>query len=110
MTIIDKVIQHDSIYNSHPATNEDLNFHEKILKCVHENHLHGESEFLEKLELYSPNTLKENSYTPTGELITIIDDANTPLDNKELCLLIFLNAFIARMLQPDYLLSYDDDD
>ncbi|WP_224558172.1 hypothetical protein [Pectobacterium versatile] len=111
MKSIEKNIHHDSIYNVNPAKNEDFNFHEKILKCVHENHLHySGNEFLEKLALYSPNTLKENLHTPTDELITITDDANTPLDDKELCLLIFLNAFMARMLQPDYLLSYDDDD
>ncbi|MBN3264694.1 hypothetical protein [Pectobacterium brasiliense] len=109
MTSIEKIIQYSSNYDSHSSTNENSDLNEKILKCAYKNHVNGDDNaFLEKLALFHSNIKKEELHTCNDELITL-KDGPPPMDDNQLCLSIFLNAFMARMLQPDYLLSYDDD-
>ncbi|WP_165707525.1 hypothetical protein [Pectobacterium polaris] len=107
---IEKIIQHNSNYHNQSSTNEKSDFHDKVLKCANKKCIDSShKELLEKLASYSPNTEKEELYTSYDELKTVKDDTSPPLDNNQICLLIFSSAFMARMLQPDYLLSYDDD-
>ncbi|QQG29058.1 hypothetical protein JFY74_03045 [Pectobacterium carotovorum] len=110
MTNIDRIIQHSSNYDSYSSINEKSDLHEKVLLCAKKNYInYDDNAFLEKLAQLSPNTKKEEFHTYNDELTTGTDNTSPLLDDKQLCLSIFLNAFMARMLQPDYLLSYDDD-
>ncbi|GLY60817.1 hypothetical protein IW01_17660 [Pectobacterium brasiliense] len=111
MIHIDKLTQHNFDCDNNLSKNEKKNFHEKVLQYAYENNLNGsKNEFLEKLSLYSISEEKEDLPIYNNKLIAVENNIPSSLEEKEAaCLSIFLNVFMARMLQPDYLLSYDDD-